>query len=82
MLPIDSAGERLYRGFCRKTGYGAALDALRGARDDIYGLYMSEARLDARRRANALSWLNELFDQIAVPGDAERFLAETCRSLG
>jgi hypothetical protein len=80
-LPIHDVTERLYRGFCL---HGGALEAARSEflahRGAVLALVQGESRLEARRKAEAVRYLEAFFALLSDDGRYARQVTGACRT--
>ena len=79
-LDIESVTDRVYRGFCRTDEeFQKAFDMIASHEEEILDLFRNSELLDKRRKAQAVSYLEESFEIIKNPSLAKREIKSMCR---
>lgn len=79
MLPISDVRQRLFRGHCRHDAIvSASLDALRGAKEDLYAIVRDDAVLDERSKRSTLEYFDAFYETIADPKQVKKKILDRC----
>lgn len=82
LLDTRSVRQRVYRGFCRPdVDFAALLTSVAERRGAIDELLATQEGLDQRSRRRLTEYLNEFFETIDEPRDADREIIGACRSI-
>lgn len=82
LLDARSVRERIYRGFCRPdVDFPAILADIAERRAVIGELLATQEGLDQRSRDRLTEYLDEFFETIGEPREADRKIMGACRSL-
>jgi hypothetical protein len=78
-LGIDSVRQRLYRGYCVNNRYvEASVDRFQEARDALYALVANQQELEPTVREYIASYMDEFYEIIGDPREAERQIIGKC----
>ncbi len=82
LLNTRSVRRRVYRGFCRpNVDFSAILAVVSGRREVIDELLATQEGLDQRSRDRLTEYLDEFFETIGEPREADRRIMGACRSI-
>ena len=82
LLNTRSVRQRVYRGFCRpNVDFSAILADVAGRREVIDELLATQEGLDQRSRDRLTEYLDEFFETIGEPREADRRIMGACRSI-